>query len=616
MNDTLLAMRLWVLAVVLCACGDDISLRVAVDHPTGVTVALTTVTVYESATLTCIDVAFARVGANELDAVKVTEQSVASDGEVTGALTGISRVDHKVIVARGFSDTGAWITAGCAEHDIVEETTDIVIDTMATVTASTVFDSEDGDPFLAVLATTDATGKPVADRRLAWTAYGPAGSVPMTSTNLAVSDGIWEPTKATCTGASGAAKLHPPPPSVVGGYAVQLRAEWGIDLPALYSRFNASFADKLITPPNQSKKYCAIRKQGTTARVVCLDGAAARDFEVTTAAGTVSFVQRDMTAIGAEALAVVAVPSGADRDVYLMSTRGFLFPMFGAPMPDNSAPPCGDGSCQVDDVIAVPPCGTTPGKLIVHIKATGPGQLKQMNARGGGTQDLPTPGLAATAIAQLDNAGCVTRADPNGGAPTLRQVITYHLGTRNALNEFVAVTTRAVYNCSATMCMGNDLFPGAGVAFTTGNESRLIATLVDATGVVITELVMAPDTQMRDLFVERSRSPAAGIPDRIVVGQYDTDGALDVAWNISARRGATFEVAYARKVGAQRLEALSGVQPIAVSAVDNADLTGDGYDDVMIIGDIAMTALQGLVVLPMNAPAPALTIPNDATCAL
>src|SRR5262245_17359731 len=226
MNDTLAAMRVLALAVALCACGDDISLRVVVHHPAGVTIALTKVTIYESASLTCTDVSLARVGADELDAVRVAEQSVDADGNVDGTLDDISRVDHKVIVARGFSEAGAWITAGCEEHDVVQEATKIVIDTIPTVTASPVLDVDMTDPLLAVLATTDQSGMAVTDRRVAWTVYGPAGSQPMQANNVAASDGVWEPTKPACTQAKGAAALHPPPPSVVGGYAVQLRAEW------------------------------------------------------------------------------------------------------------------------------------------------------------------------------------------------------------------------------------------------------------------------------------------------------------------------------------------------------------------------------------------------------
>jgi hypothetical protein len=375
----------------------------------------------------------------------------------------------------------------------------------------------------------------------------------------------------------------------------------------------ASFAGKPIAPPNGSKKPCAIRAKGTTRRVVCLDGNLARDYEVTVESGTADLVQRDMMVLGAEALALVSVPSGADRDVYMMSTRGVLVPLFGAPPADNSAAPCSDGSCTIDDVIAVPPCGAQPGRLLVHLGGAGAGQLRLMNARGGGTQNFPTGTLPPGAEVQLDNAGCVTRVDPDGGAPTLRQVVTYHVGTRNLLGELNVLTTRAAYGCTPSECMSNELFPGAGVAFTTGSESRMIVTFVDATGVVLAEVVMAPDRPKRDLFVERTRTPAASPPDRLVVGQFDDDGELDMAWNISARRGTTFEVAYARRIDDQRLAALSGLQSIQVTSAAVADLTGDGHDDVVITAD-AGAGNVGVVVVPMNAPAPALTVPSDIAC--
>src|SRR6185503_418053 len=125
-----------------------------------------------------------------------------------------------------------------------------------------------------------------------------------------------------------------------------------------------------------------------------------------------------------------------------------------------------------------------------------------------------------------------------------------------------------------------------------------LSTAVDATGVVVTEVIMAPDTPMRDLFVERGRSPAAGIPERMVVGKYDTDEDVDLFWSMGARRGSTFEVAYAREVAGQRLEALSPAQPISVSWIESADLTGDGFDDVMLIGNRVATAGSTLIVVP------------------
>src|SRR6185369_10730831 len=148
MNDTLSGMRVWALGLlVAAACGDDIELRVNVEHPSGVQVARTTISIYESAMLTCVDVAFTRIAPDELQGLLVTEQTINADGTTDGALTGISRTDHKVIVARGYSDMGAWITAGCAEQDALDQTVKVKITTVPTVSSATVLDIDQADPF-------------------------------------------------------------------------------------------------------------------------------------------------------------------------------------------------------------------------------------------------------------------------------------------------------------------------------------------------------------------------------------------------------------------------------------------------------------------------------------
>lgn len=616
MNVTVATMRVWgvMIAAHLVACS-EISLRISVEHPTNSTVALTKVSVYESPNLRCQDIAAARVSSDDVAAALVAEQSTTASGEVTGSLADLSRVDHKVIVARGYDEAGQWITAGCAEQDEIEEATVVAITTKPTVIAATVLDVDANDPFAAIIATTDLTGKGVADRAVGWTVYGPAGSEPIKPSGVTTTiPATWEPTRASCTQPSGAALLHPSPPNVVGGYSVQLRAEWAVGLPTPYSRFIASFGGKQLSPPSGAKRFCAARRKGGVARIVCLDGNVARDFEVTVASGQVNLVPRDSTPIGAEALNVVSIASGADRDVYGVTTRGFLQPLFGAPSADNSAAPCSDGSCEIDDVLAVPSCSATaPGRLLMHVRKTGDNQLKILNARGGGTQDIPIGSLAAAISVELDNAGCVTRVDTKGGASTVQQVITYHVGTRNALGELVMLSTRAAYNCSAASCMMNELFPGSGAAFTSGTEPHMLTTFVDASGVVISHVVMAPDAPLRDLFVERERTPTAGVPARVLTGRFDADSDLDLFWEISGRRGTTFEVAYGRRVGDTRLEALSAVQSISVTSLDVLDFNADGFDDILIVGQLAANT-PAVVVLPMNAPGPALSIPDDAAC--
>jgi hypothetical protein len=51
-----------------------------------------------------------------------------------------------------------------------------------------------------------------------------------------------------------------------------------------------------------------------------------------------------------------------------------------------------------------------------------------------------------------------------------------------------------------------------------------------------------------------------------------------------------------------------------VSWAESADLTGDGFDDVMLIGDRIATSGSTLVVVPANAPAATVSIPSDSTC--
>jgi hypothetical protein len=220
--------------------------------------------------------------------------------------------------------------------------------------------------------------------------------------------------------------------------------------------------------------------------------------------------------------------------------------------------------------------------------------------------------LANNAVVRIDNAGCVSRLEPGGGAPTLRQVMTFHVGLLDVGNQFGAVTTRAIYNCNAVACMSNELLTGAGVAFTTGSEPRLVITSVDATGVVLAQVVMVPDTQSRDLFVERARLPAAAPPDQLVVGQFDTDSRTDLFWALSGRRGTSFETAYARLVAGQPLEAISEPQTVNLDAIYAGDLTGEGRDDIAITGTIA--TLQGVAILPMNLMSPVITIPTDPIC--
>jgi hypothetical protein len=143
----------------------------------------------------------------------------------------------------------------------------------------------------------------------------------------------------------------------------------------------------------------------------------------------------------------------------------------------------------------------------------------------------------------------------------------------------------------------------------------MIIAAADASGVVLSQLVMAQFQANRDRFIERARYPAATAPDRMIAGQFDTDGDQDLLWTSTTRRGTTFELAYARQVGTQPLEALSQPLTAAVGSLEAADLDGDGLDDLVLAGDLGANAITGAIVIPMHAAAAAVDLPADATCA-
>lgn len=615
------------MALVLVACGSDPSLHVTVTHPDGAQVSSTTITVYESSSLSCDDVAFAKLTTDQLDAVAVTAETIESTGQVMGGLTGISRTDHKVVVARGFDAMGKLATAGCGEVDVIDGTKELAIATVSTVTVSLLLpDPTSSDPLAVSVAATDPAGKAVSDRAISWTVYGPAGSMPLRAAGVtSVSDGVWEPAGPSCT-ASGLVKIHPVPPGVIGGYAVQMRVAWATELPAIYTSLgNANLALTTFTPPAGSARYCAPRINGSTHRLTCLDGSGAgvtaRDYEMQVAGGAATLVEKMSAVIAPEATAIVSVPSGSDRYAYAVTTHGFLIPLFGAPAPGNTQTVCPPlpsvCATPVDDAIVLPPCGALPAQILMHTSATGPGQLVQTDPLGNNLVDYPLPqSTVSDSVAQLDRAGCVTTLDPNGGTSTLRQVTSINMG-RTLLNNYSVASTHVSYDCSGggpmLSCSSIATAPGASVGFTTGTEPRMIMTSVDATGVIVLQVVMAKDTGGKDHFIERSRAPAASLPGHTVVGEFDTDSTTDMFFDVAAKRGGSFEIAYARMIGDQPLEALSPQQTnLTIDDIIATDLTGDGLDDIVITG--GTDVISGIAAVAMDVPAATAVPAMDPTC--
>ncbi len=600
-GDTIRSMRLLAL-VVLAACNAAPTLAVVVQHPDGLAVATTEVTVYESQTLACTDIEFGVLPEDELAALITGDETLEPGGAVTGTLDGISRTNNKVIVARGFDTTGALVSANCVQEATISGNETVTIDTV--VAASVAIQPQDTTNAATMVTTIDPSGALIDGRAISWTVYGPAGSVPASTTLATVdSDGVWDATNATCT-AMGSAQVHVVPPGSVDGYAVQMRVAWSTAPAPLFTNLtNASFAGmQLPLPPATVTRPCAIRHAGTTQHLVCVDSSyTATDYAVTVSNGAASLAAASTQAAPATTIALVSIPNNGDLGVYAVDNNGNLNALFGAPAATNKGTVCLASGC-VDDAIVVPACADTAGKVVLH--ATG--DLRIVDYSGNYAPSTPGNPFGGGSSKPFD-AGCVTQLDSMGSATQIQSIASFDV--------LASATTLTLFACTATGCaadatgLSTASTHGTTVGFVGGTEPRLIAVSVDATGVVLLELIISSSGNV----IERSRMPAASLPVRIVSGQFDTDGEPDLVWDVSTAKGTSFEVSYARQVDDEPLEALS---PASSANVDNnnilvGDLTNDGIDDLVVLGSGAGTV--GAAVVPMGVPM-ATTVTGDTPC--
>ena len=337
-GDTIRSMRMWRSSCYLRHAARDPTLTVTVVHPVGLSVASTTVTVYESATLHCEDIEFARLDAAGFVALATSEADLDAIGGV-GSLSDISRTGNKVIVARGFDTNSMLVSAGCVEKGEVKGDDSV---TVTTVIAAIVSIKPPGDNIMqdTVVTLTDASGAPLPDQRpVTWTVYGPAGSTAANPSNVtAISDGTWEPALPSCSGAT-PLRLHPNPPSTLGGFAVQMRVAWAVEEPPAYTSLAATAFTLTdlggITMSTTAQRACAIHVSGTTQTLVCVDSSdMAHEYAITVATDGKAMAMQLGSAVtavpaaGQHSIALVAVAgSGSNRDVYSVSDRGVLVPL-------------------------------------------------------------------------------------------------------------------------------------------------------------------------------------------------------------------------------------------------------------------------------------------------
>ncbi len=579
-------MRLAVLLVIgATACGDDLSVVVDVTHPGPV--ARTVISVYESDSVDCTKIEFGDLDEAALAATRVAEEIHAASG-VTGDLDGISRTEDKAIVARGFNEDGELIAAGCKLKGVVKGRDRVAIDTVPAMIISAVSDS--ADPYTITVLGTKPDGGLLAKREVSWQVYAPVGSTPLnTSLATVTGDAEWQPIKNACTNNNGVAKLHPVPPSVIGGFATRIRGSWAANtLPFETALSRADLTmPVLLRPPATVKHACAVKIAGTTRRLICLDtdtssNPIARELAISVGSGRGTFSTVGMTPLATPPVGVFAKPAAikGDQDVYMVDAAGDQRALFGAPTAAQTLCP----TCAITDFLYAPACTGDPEAKLYLQDGT---NLRVMSANGGATTLLSMFTDTGLVGFKLKSSGCVNQMTPQSSKLD-RQVAVLDVTVLD--NGAMLTLTRGFYNCDQLGC--NKLLlpvPGAGVGFaeTTTGERRLVGASIDATGLVMSSWIIRPTFDMAtriDLLLERDRLPAAAAPHDLVIDTLDDDAGYDMVWDIAGPRGTTLELAYSRMAGPQRLEVVAPIANLVTDDLQLADLSGDGHPELIMVG--------------------------------
>ena len=619
-------MRYLALVLALAACGEDPSLRVLVDLERPPIHKLV-ISVYESPSLTCEQVEYADLTEAQLAALLVDEQTITGD-EVEGALDSLSRTDHKLIVVRGYADTGELLEGGCAEHDLVVEDDSITVKThvIASVSAQVVLDPDSGeppvpfDPLRIGVIVTDRDGVTLPDRPVSLRMIGPAGSDPIQATNMITTDdGAWQPERPACTNNKGTTAVFPIVPNIVGGFAAKVRVAWANQVATQFSGIANTASDlglANLTIATETKHPCAVSVKRTgsalTRRLVCVDGTIAKEFPVTVANGVTTLGPPTMTSLGTlPIIGLFALPVESDplqREIYAVDSDGKVTALFGA-APAQATLNCSECTGSVVDAIVAPACGPRDvEKLVLVVRSGGEDKVKAMPSRGGvaieirGLSDSPRPYEVA-----LRNAGCVAQIGPAGYEERQLTVVDLH----DTVLDTIA--SRGFYACIATACKRVNLPVGGGAVGFTSNPPYLVGTSIDATGIVLATWALISDpndeSMTTDLLIERRPAiPSSALPGHIAVGTFDEDDGVDMAWDGSRGRVTQVELAYT-SVDGLRLQALS--DPLALALIDMfaTDVTNDDHDDIIIVARKPATSQSGVVIVPTHTVAPPKSIP-------
>jgi len=626
-------MRLAVVAVLgVAACADDPTLRVSVEH--AVAVERTTISVYESDSLTCERIEFGDLDEDELEATRVALLTIDAAGTTTGSLADLSRTDLKMIVARGYIGDGL-VTAGCKTHGEIVGRDEMTVETVRASSASIgQLSLESPDPFSLQVSLRDASGAALDKNPLSWRVYAPYGADPAVSPLSPEKDdasGVWHLAKPTCTNQNGVLRIHPVPPATVGGFAIQVRASWPIEKPPLISGFTRIDPGVHPTIPVPGLAHpCAVRR-GTSGppSLLCVEPIAAgnativlREYSVTESGGDVSLTKlADIPLSDQDLIAVYGVDRGSVRDVYAVTQRGRVI---GLRSPSVAVTTGGSqnlfGSETATDAMLLPACGDNVPRLLLRTEGPTLQRLAVMPELGGAATTFHGVISAIPNAIGLRAVGCVSELTPKGEA-TLRHAAVVDVPSRATMNgrQVRSVVFDCVVGADAPQCFVDLPILLAGAGFTP--DGYLAGANLDASGVVISEYAVLGDpTGYRR--VEFGRVAAASIPKHIVYGNFDADDKPDAFWDVENLGGTAtaLQVTYAQLAGALPLSALSPSQGFTVDDVFIDDVTGDGKDDVIMVGksfsDTGTPLGYGLLVIPTQVQAAAPGFRNgDDPCA-
>ena len=581
------------LAAVLAACASDPTLHVEVKNPSGLSIAKTVVSIYESSTLSCQAIEYGDVSDAELSGALVASETLVAMGPTQGSLDNLSRTDPKFVVARAYTAGGELAAAGCAEKDEVVGADSVTVQTEPAALVSIVPSTEDSGLAVSVA---DVTGKPIANRQVWWRVDAAVGAHPAMTTGVtneidgAMQDTAWQADGPLCTDGSGTQTVHPIPPDIVGGYEIRVRVAWPAEpIPGFSAVTHTQIGLTTFDAPAGIDRVCALGRDATGPHEICLQhpsltdpSIVAEDYAIA-GDGTVTASQLPAS-FQVPPIALYAAPDGSNTGVYAAFSRGAPMEVF----PATRTLPCTGCSAltaKFDDVLVAPACGGSAAALLLHDASVN--KILVMSVAGGALVDLPGEqqfkNMANIADLLLNSAGCATWLDPSTGVPTVEQVVVIDLAKKLG----IPAATAAVFACGSSACGAPLPLPGAEVGFTGGTTPEIVVPSIDASGVVLTTDLLGTTGTL----LETSRQPAASLPQTIVSGNFDKDTTPDLALDVdTARVGALLGVDYAHLVDDQPLAALSPAlhdtngDPIAVTNLTPTDLNGDGVDDLVLVG--------------------------------